>query len=377
MPAEFEFSEDLLELRAMVREFCQEFSPEATVRTTMESPTGLDSVLWRRLGSELGVLGLAVPEALGGAEAGLVYQAIVAEELGASLLCGPVLGTVYLAIPALCALTDEAAKRDYLPSLVSGEKVATLAAPVVDGQLLSNAVTVSATREGDGWALTGSLAQVPDGGSADLVLVAARTQDGLALFAVDGSAAGLTCTDLVTMDLTRRQADLELVSVAARMIADETTAPAVCERAVLVATALLAAEQVGGSQRMLDVTVAHVSSRIQFGQPVGAYQAVKHRCANMLMALEQARSAAYHAVWALEDGTDDARLSTSLAKTVASESFAWISTSAIQMHGGLGFTWEGTPQLYFKRATTDLLTLGTPEQHVEHIARFALDGVTA
>ena len=373
MSAEFEFTEDLLELRAMVREFCTEVSPESVVRSTSESATGTDLALWRRLGSELGVLGLSVPESHGGDEMGLVHQAIVAEELGASLLCGPVLGTLYLAIPALCALSDDSVKTDYLPALISGESIATVAVPVSDGQFASDLLSVSAQVDGDAWNLSGVLRQVPDGGDADLLLVAARTHEGMGLFAVDMRSPTVTRTDLVPLDLTRRQADIELASAPARLIADEAEAPRVTERAILIATALLAVEQVGGCQKMLDTTVAHVSNRIQFGQPVGAYQAVKHRCANMLMALEQARSAAYHAVWALQDGTDDARLSTSLAKSVASEAYSWISTSAIQLHGGLGFTWEGSPQLYFKRATTDALTLGTAAQHVEHLARLALD----
>ncbi|MFE5708752.1 acyl-CoA dehydrogenase family protein, partial [Rhodococcus koreensis] len=196
-----------------------------------------------------------------------------------------------------------------------------------------------------------------------------------ALFAVAGDAAGLTRTPLTTLDLTRRQAALSFAGTPARLLATGAEALDACARAALVAGVLLAVEQVGGAQRMLDITVAHVATRKQFGQAVGAYQAVKHRCANMLIAVETARSAAYHGVWALQDGTDDPQLAASLAKAVASESYAWVSTSAIQMHGGLGFTWEGTPQLYFKRATTDSLTLGTADQHLDRIAGQVLDGL--
>jgi alkylation response protein AidB-like acyl-CoA dehydrogenase len=178
---------------------------------------------------------------------------------------------------------------------------------------------------------------------------------------------------MFTMDRTRRQATISFDGAAARLLAAPDEAAGVCVHAVRTATALLAASQVGGAQRMLDLTVAHVTSRLQFGQPVGAFQAVKHRCANMLIDLEQARSAAYHAAWVLEDGGDDPDLAVSLAKAVASDSYASISRAAIQLHGGLGFTWEGTPQLYFKRATTDLLTLGTGNEHTEHIARLVLD----
>ena len=375
MTQEFEFSDELVELRTMVRDFCREFSPEAVVREAMESDTGHDPALWRRFGSELGVLGLAVPEAYGGDDAGLVAQAVAVEEMGAALVCGPVLGTVALAMPALAALTDEDAKRELLPELCSGAKLATLVAPLSDGTLDADAVTVTARTTDGAWRLGGEVTQAPDAGTADLLLVVATTDEGPALFAVAGDAAGLTRTPLTTLDLTRRQAALSFAGTPARLLATGAEALGACARAALVAGVLLAVEQVGGAQRMLDITVAHVANRKQFGQAVGAYQAVKHRCANMLIAVETARSAAYHGVWALQDGTDDPQLAASLAKAVASESYAWVSTSAIQMHGGLGFTWEGTPQLYFKRATTDSLTLGTAEQHFDRIAGQVLDGL--
>ncbi|QSE88203.1 acyl-CoA/acyl-ACP dehydrogenase [Rhodococcus pseudokoreensis] len=375
MTQEFEFSDELVELRTMVRDFCREFSPEAVVREAMESDTGHDPALWRRFGSELGVLGLAVPEAYGGDDAGLVAQAVAVEEMGVALVCGPVLGTVALAMPALAALTDEDAKRELLPELCSGAKLATLVAPLSDGTLDVDAVTVTATTADGAWRLGGEVTQAPDAGTADLLLVVATTDEGPALFAVAGDAAGLTRTPLTTLDLTRRQAALSFAGTPARLLATGAEALGACARAALVAGVLLAVEQVGGAQRMLDITVAHVANRKQFGQAVGAYQAVKHRCANMLIAVETARSAAYHGVWALQDGTDDPQLAASLAKAVASESYAWVSTSAIQMHGGLGFTWEGTPQLYFKRATTDSLTLGTADQHLDRIAGHVLDGL--
>ncbi|KAF0962771.1 acyl-CoA dehydrogenase family protein [Rhodococcus sp. T7] len=375
MTQEFEFSDELVELRTMVRDFCREFSPEAVVREAMESDTGHDRALWRRFGSELGVLGLAVPEEYGGDDAGLVAQAIAVEEMGAALVCGPVLGTVALAMPALAALTDDDVKRELLPELCSGAKLATLVAPLSDGTLDVDAVTVTATTTDGAWRLGGEVTQAPDAGTADLLLVVATTDEGPALFAVAGDAAGLTRTPLTTLDLTRRQAALSFAGTPARLLATGAEALGACARAALVAGVLLAVEQVGGAQRMLDITVAHVANRKQFGQAVGAYQAVKHRCANMLIAVETARSAAYHGVWALQDGTDDPQLAASLAKAVASESYAWVSTSAIQMHGGLGFTWEGTPQLYFKRATTDSLTLGTAEQHFDRIAGQVLDGL--
>jgi alkylation response protein AidB-like acyl-CoA dehydrogenase len=373
MTDEFEFSDEMGELRTVVRGFCDQRSPESAVRTAMESELGHDPNVWRSLGAELGILGLAVLEADGGDGAGLVYQAVVVEELGAALLPGPVLGTLCLAIPALAALSDGQVKKDYLPGLIGGDVIATLAAPTVRGEFAPDRLTVSAARDGDAWSLTGMADYVPDGATADLILLPAACADGVALFAVEGTAAGFERTALFTMDRTRRQAHLRFDGADARRIADPRETAAVCAQALRTATALVAVSQVGGAQRMLDVTVEHVRTRLQFGQPVGAFQAVKHRCANMLIEVEQARSAAYHAVWALQDGDDDPELAVALAKAVASDAYASVSRAAIQLHGGQGFTWEASPQLYLKRATADLLTLGTGTEQTENVARLVLD----
>lgn len=373
MTDQFEFSDEMGELRTVVREFCDERSPESAVRLAMESELGHDPDVWRSLGAELGVLGLAVPEADGGDGVGLVYQAVILEELGAALLPGPVLGTLCLAIPALTALSDSQVKKDYLPGLIGGDVIATLAVPTAGGAFAPDRLTVTAGLDGEAWSLTGTADYVPDGAAADLILLPAACQDGVALFAVDATAAGVTRTPLFTMDRTRRQATVHFDGATARRIADPDEAADVCARSLRTATALLAVSQVGGAQRMLDVTVEHVRTRLQFGQPVGAFQAVKHRCANMLIEVEQARSAAYHAVWALEDGDDDPELAVALAKSVASDAYASVSRAAIQLHGGQGFTWEASPQLYLKRATADLLTLGTGTEQAETVARLVLD----
>lgn len=373
MTQEFEFSEDLLELRQMVRMFCQEVSDEEVVRATMASDAGYDPVLWKRLGSELGVLGLSVPEALGGDDAGLVATAIVFEELGASLVCGPVVGTLALAIPALSVLPDTDVARDLLAGAMAGESVLTLIAPLTDGTFNAEDVTIVATATDDGWTLDGSANHVADGLAADTLLVVAQTPAGAALFAIDGAAQGVQRSALTTMDLTRRQALVELSGVAARQIADSTATAQVCEHAAQVAAVLIAAEQVGGAQVLLDTTVEHARTRLQFGQAIGAFQAVKHKCADMLMALEQTRSVAYHGAWALQDGTDDARLAASLARAVASESYYRIAATSMQLHGGLGFTWELNVHLYFKRAVADQIVLGSTEQAIERVAQFAVD----
>ena len=370
---EFQFSEDLIALRDRVREFCQEMSPESAVRSAMESESGYDAALWRRLGSELGVFGLAVPESLGGDDAGLVAQAILFEEMGAALVCGPVIGTLALAVPALCALSDIGAAAPHLAGAMSGDTVLTLAAPIGDGVFVAEDATVSATTSEGTWTLHGVATHVADGMAADAALIAARTSDGIALFLVDTADPGLTRTALTTMDLTRRQAQYELKDVVGVRLADEIETPAVCEYAARVGAVLIAAEQVGGSQAMLDRTVDHAKNRLQFGQAIGAFQAVKHKCADMLMAVEQARSVAYHGAWAIQDDTDDPRLAASLARAVASETYFRTTATAIQLHGGTGFTWEYPAHLYFKRAVADSAVLGSAERHYELIAEQALD----
>ena len=372
-PQEFEFTEDFVELRKMTRRFCEDFSPESVVRRTMESESGYDPSLWRRLGSELGVLGLSVPEEYDGADAGLVAQAVAVDEFGAALLCGPVVGTLFRAIPTLCAVDDEQAKKDYLPGLVAGETVATVAAPLDGGVFEPDAVSVTARLEEGQWRLSGTVDQVPDALASGLILVAARTDAGVSLFAVDAEADGLGKSMVSPLDLTRRQARVVFDNVDARRIANEDETTVALSAATRTAAVLMSVEAIGGSQRLLDLTVEHVSTRFQFGQPVGANQAVKHRCADMLVDLEQARSAAYHAAWAIQDGTDDAQLAASLAQAAVIDAYLSISRAAIQMHGGLGFTWEGSAHLYYKRATTDSAMFGRPEVHFDRIASLALD----
>ncbi len=292
--AEFTFTDEQNQLRAAVRKFCAENFDEQTVRRLMESDPPFDAKVWARLGSELGVLGLSVPEADGGVGGTLVDQAVAVEELGASLACGPVFGTVFLAIPALVAAPAGQARDELLAELVEGRRTAAFAVPTVAER--SGAVSVTA----DGDALTGTVARVVDAGAADDLVVAARTPDGLALYAVDASAAGVQRSPLVTLDLTRPQATVNLSGASGRLVAGPDEAERVIEHALQVGSALLAVEQVGAAQHLLDLSVDYAKSRLQFGRQIGSFQAVKHKLADLLVDLEHARSTAYHAVWALD-----------------------------------------------------------------------------
>ncbi|MDT5106914.1 MAG: hypothetical protein QOI25_4427 [Mycobacterium sp.] len=371
--AEFTFTDEQVQLRTAVRKFCAENFEEQTVRRLMESDPPFDAGVWTRLGAELGVLGLSVPEADGGVGGSLVDQAVAVEELGASLACGPVFGTVFLAIPALVAASPGTVRDGLLAELVEGRRTAAFAVTDRAGAFDPAAVTVTAS----GDTVAGTVERVVDAGAADVLLVSANGPDGVALYAVEAAGPDVDRTPLATLDLTRPQATVRFSDAPARLVADSGEAQRVIEHALQVASALLAVEQVGAAQHLLDLSVEYAKTRLQFGRPIGSFQAVKHRLADLLVDLEHARSAAYHAVWALTDGSDDPVLAASIAQATASAAFARVATDTIQVHGGIGFTWEHQAHLYFKRATTDAALLGSPEQHRSRVAALVLDTASA
>ncbi|TVX94819.1 acyl-CoA dehydrogenase [Mycolicibacterium porcinum] len=371
---EFAFTAEQAQLRTAVRKFCADNFDEQTVRTLMESEPRFDPKVWARLGAELGVLGLAVPEADGGAGGTLVDQAIAVEELGAALACGPVFGTVLLAIPALVAASAGPVRDELLGALAEGTRTAAFAVPDRAGAFDPATVNVAVAEDGS---LTGTVERVVDGGVGEVLLVAATGPGGIALYAVEAADPGVQRTPLVTLDLTRPQATVSLSAAAAQLVAGPDEAERVITHAFQVGSALLAAEQVGAAQHLLDLSVEYAKSRLQFGRQIGSFQAVKHRLADCLVDLEHARSATYHAVWALTDGTDDPALAVSIAQAIASAAFAKVAADTIQVHGGIGFTWEHQAHLYFKRATTDAALLGSAEAHRSRVAELVLDNATA
>nr|WP_110916880.1 acyl-CoA dehydrogenase family protein [Mycolicibacterium peregrinum] len=372
--SEFRFTDEQAQLRTAVRKFCTENFSEPTVRTLMESEPRFDSKVWARLGAELGVLGLAVPEADGGACGTLVDQAIAVEELGAALACGPVFGTVLLAVPALVAAPAGPVRDELLGALTEGTRTAAFAVSDRAGVFDPTAVNMTVAEDGT---LTGTVERVVDGDAADTLLVAAAGSGGVGLYVVDASDAGVQRTPLTTLDLTRPQATIVLTAAPAQLVAGPDEADRVITHAFQVAATLLAAEQIGAAQHLLDLSVEYAKSRLQFGRQIGSFQAVKHRLADDLVDLEHARSATYHAAWALTDGTDDPALAASIAQATASAAFAKIAADTIQVHGGIGFTWEHQAHLYFKRATTDAALLGSAEAHRSRVADLVLDDAPA
>ncbi len=366
---DFAFDETQEELRQTVRSFFEATAPEAELRRVMETEAGYDPALWRRMGSELGLQGLAVPEQYGGAGAGPVEVGLVMEEMGRALVCSPYLASAVLATTVLLQGDDEEACARLLPDLVSGERVATLALTEDSARWDREAVALTAVPAGDGWLLNGHKNFVLDGAQADVVLTAARTSDGIRVFLVEGGATGLVRTALPTLDPTRRQARLEYWDVRARPLRVRGDAWRPVESALHHGAVALAAEQVGVASRALDMAVEYAKIRRQFGRAIGSFQAVKHLLADVLMEVESARLAAYAALLAAQDADPGLPAAASLAKAFCSEACLKATEDNIQVHGGIGFTWEHTAHLYFKRAKTSQLLFGDPQYHRELLAR--------
>ncbi|MBC9732336.1 acyl-CoA dehydrogenase family protein [Nocardioides marmotae] len=355
--------EELEELRETVGRFLERRADEASVRRLMEDEAGYDPAVWSQMGEQLGLQGLAIPEELGGS--GFDYEAlrVVFEEMGKVLLPSPFFATVGLAANALLLSDDDEARKQYLPGIASGETVATLAFSEERGGWTADAVSCQAAPGDEGWALTGAKRFVPDAHVADLVLVAARTPGGLSLFAVEKDAPGLRTEVELSLDLTRKLARVHLDATPARLIGREGGAADLLHQTLLRAGVALAAESVGGMQHMLDATLRYSKERIQFGRPIGSFQVIKHKLADMLVAVESAKSAAYDAARAIATRRDDEALSASVAKAFCTDAYFKVSADSVQIHGGIGFTWEHPAHLYFKRAKSSQLLLGSPSYH--------------
>jgi alkylation response protein AidB-like acyl-CoA dehydrogenase len=365
----FAFSEEQEELRKSVRRFLEDKSPSTEVRRLMETSEGYDPAVWSQMAQQLGLQGLAIPEEYGGSGYTYVELVVVLEEMGRALLCAPYFSTVALAANALLASGDDAAKKEFLPGIAAGETIATVALTEDSGRWDETGITLAAAKSGDGWTLDGHKSFVIDGHTANLIIVAARTPAGVSLFAVDGAAAGLTRTALSTMDQTRKQARLEFAGTPAKLIGADGAGWATLSKTLDLAAVAQAAEQVGGAQRVLDMSVEYAKVRVQFGRPIGSFQAIKHKCADMLLEVESAKSAAYYAGWAAAEDSDELPVVASLAKSYCSEAYFHAAAENIQIHGGIGFTWEHDAHLYFKRAKSSELLFGDPAYHRELLAQ--------
>ena len=374
---DFAFTAEQQELRATAREFLAAHSGSEQVRRAMESELGYEPQVWKQIGTELGWTSVIIPEAYGGL--GLSYVELIAlmEVMGGALLCAPFFSSICLGANALLVGGSAEQQKEYLPGIAEGHTRATLAFTEASGRWDASGIESVARRDGGDFVLSGTKCFVLDGHCADLLLVAARREGtqgeaGISLFIVPAAAKGLERRARATMDRTRRLAEIELREVrvpTSALIGCEGEGWGALAKTLDLAGVALAAEQVGGAQRCLDLSVEYAKQRVQFGRPIGSFQAIKHMCADMMVEVESARSASYYAgCVAAEDG-DELPLVASLAQAYCSESYFRCAADAIQIHGGVGFTWEYDVQLYFKRAKSSESFLGDAAYHRERVAQ--------
>ncbi|MCK0516753.1 acyl-CoA dehydrogenase family protein [Williamsia sp. DF01-3] len=356
-------TEEQEQLGAAVRALLAEKSSEAAVRKSIETAEGYDRELWAMMADQMGLLSLAIPEQFGGDGYGSEEIGVVMHEMGRALYCGPYLSSVVMFATALAAAGDDDASARYLPAIASGSTIGTVALTEDKESWGPEGVTLTARADGSTYTLTGSKTHVIDGHIAEMVLVVGRTDAGVSLFLVDAGDPGLTRTPLPTLDRTRRQATLVFDGARGRLVGSDGDGWAAVARTLDVATIALANEQVGGIERVLDMTVQYAKERTQFGRPIGSFQAVKHKCADMLVALESAKSTARLAAAADAGGDPGVSALADLSKAVCSEAYSKATSETIQLHGGIGFTWEHPAHLYFKRARSSEVLFGGPSHH--------------
>ena len=374
---DFAFSEEQEMLRRSARDFLAKECPPKVVRGLLKGDDAFDPALWKRT-ADLGWTALGIPEEYGGVGT-FLDLIVVLEEAGRALLPGPFFATMGLAVPTLLESGSEAQKKEVLGAIASGSARATLALTEPSGRWDAASITLAARQSGGSWKLDGVKTFVPDAMHADYIVVAARTraegEDGVSLFLIKGRPRGMTVAPLETMDMTRRWSEIRFDGVElpgdALMGAPHTAWPRL-KRALEWSTAALCAEMVGGAQKVLEASTDYAKTRQQFGKPIGIYQAVSHRVADMLVLTESSKSATYYAAWAVEADAPDRALAASMAKAYVSDAYRKVAGDGIQVHGGIGFTWEHDLHLYFKRAKASEVTLGDATYHRELVAQ-ALD----
>lgn len=371
---QFSFTDEQEEFRSVLRRYLTDKSPTTEVRRLMATDTGWEREGWRKLNQDLGLTAVHIPEEYGGQGFGYVELGIVMEEAGRALLCAPYFASTALAATAIMVAGSEEQKRALLPDIAMGEVVATLAMAEDGGDWQAHATTLTATPEDGGYRLNGRKSFVVDGHTADLIVVLARSadsagDDGLSLFTVQAGAAGLERQTLQTVDQTRKLARLTFDGVEAQLLGGEGEAAATVPQILDRAAVCLASEMVGGAERLREDTMDYIGMRMQFGRAIASFQAIKHKAADMLIEVEMAKSAAYYAAAAADDDADDLSAVASMAKAGAADAYMQTAINAIQLHGGIGFTWDNDTHLWFKRAKSSEVFLGDPSYHRERMLR--------
>jgi alkylation response protein AidB-like acyl-CoA dehydrogenase len=372
----FGFSEDQDLLRAAARDFLARECPMAYVRRMMEDARGFEDAQWAKM-AELGWLGLAIPEAHGGAGLGFVDLVVLLEEMGRVVLPGPFFSTAVVAAATLADAASPALQTEWLPRIAAGRARGTLALLEHSARWDADGIALEARPDGGGYRLSGRKLFVPDAHTADFLLVAARAPgsagtEGLSLLLVDAADPGVTSRPVGTMDQTRKLCEVELRDVTvprSRVLGEPGHGAAILERVAARARTGLAAEMCGGAARVLDMSVEYAKVREQFGRPIGSFQAIQHKCATMLVEVESARSAAYYAAWAVGSNAPDSALAAAMAKAYGSDAYRHVAAEGIQIHGGIGFTWEHDMHVYFKRAKSSEVGFGDAAWNRELVAR--------
>jgi alkylation response protein AidB-like acyl-CoA dehydrogenase len=371
------FTEEQELLRTSARRFLENECPTAFVRQRMAEPAAMTDTFWQKL-AEQGWFGLLYPEEAGGSGLGLVDMTVLMEEMGRAVMPGPFFSTVLLGGAAILEAGSPAQRQEWLPRITAGDAKVGLAWTEPNARWDAAGIVATGRETAGGFALSGTKLFVPDAHLAEALVVAARTrdgstmEDGVSLFLVPNGAAGLAVTLLPTIDETRKLCEVRLDNVAvppAALLGQLHTGWRALARVLDRAVVALCAEMCGGAQRVLDMTTDYAKIRIAFGKPIGSYQGVKHRAADMLVDVENAKSLTYYAAWAIDEGLAEAPLAVSMAKAYASDAYRKVAGAGIQLHGGIGFTWEHDLQLYFKRAKASEVAFGDATWHRERVAR--------
>ena len=384
---DFVFTEEQQMIRDTAESFLAEVSTSEAVRKAMASDTGFDEALWQQICAEMYWQAIHIPEEFGGMGLGYVELVAMMEQMGRYLLCAPFYSTVCLGVNTLLLAANDEQKAQYLAAICEGSLTATLAYCGPRGGRSADAITATYREDGDSIVINGESSFVVDGMTAGLILVAARAEgssgeEGISLFAVPADTAGLERKNLPTLDQTRKMAALafsELKISAENRLGDAGNGWPVLDKVLDLATIALAAEQMGGSQQLLDSTVDYTKERVQFNRPIASFQSIKHKAADMMLRVEAARSAVYYAACVAEEAlqggplADELAEAASIAKAYCSDAYFKNAGESMQMHGGVGFTWEYDVHLYFKRAKGSEHMLGNPSWHRERLAGAVLD----
>ncbi|MDP9998458.1 acyl-CoA dehydrogenase family protein [Pseudarthrobacter sulfonivorans] len=363
------FNAEQSDLRRMVRKFCDENFGEAAIRRIAESELGYDPAVWEKMATELGLQGIAIPEEFEGSGAGQIELNIVIEELGRALATTPFFSSIALGANLILATDDAAAKQRYLPGIAEGTTIATVAFLESSASFEPGGITAEAHFDGDTWKLNGTKLHVLDAVSATMVIVAARTAAGISLFAVDANADGLTIEAQETLDITRRQSRLILHAAPGTLLGAEGTGWDALQNMLVLASVALASENAGGALRIVEESAEYARTRKQFGKVIGSYQAIKQKMADMLLEVEMARAAAHRVAQAADEDPGQLPFEAAMAHALTADAYVKAAYDNIQIHGGIGFTWEHTAHLYFRRAKANELLFGTPDHHRERAAQ--------